>query len=267
MAQFFKNKRVWITGASSGIGEALALAFAAHGAHLVISARNEQELNRVAADCLGAGAASVMVQALDLASHAAIPGIAARVLNQVGKIDILLNNGGISQRSLVKDTALEVDKKIMDVNFFGTVALTKAVLPNMLTHQLGHIVTITSLTGRIGTPLRSAYAASKHALHGFFDSLRAELGDTPIRVTLVCPGYVRTNVSINALKGDGSQQKTMDDATDKGMLPEVLAQKILRAIEHGREEVYFGGKEVLGVYLKRFFPGYFSRLIKRTKVT
>lgn len=267
MAFYFKNKRVWITGASSGIGEALTLAFAAQGAHLVISARNEQELNRVAAGCLHNGAASVMVQVLDLADHASIPGVAARVLKQVGKIDVLLNNGGISQRSLVKDTALEVDKKIMDVNFFGTVALTKAVLPNMLIHQLGHIVTITSLTGKIGTPLRSAYAASKHALHGFFDSLRAELGETPIRVTLVCPGYVRTNVSINALKGDGSQQKTMDEATDKGMLPEVLAQKILRAIEQGREEVYFGGKEVLGVYLKRFFPAYFSRLIKRTKVT
>ena len=267
MSDFFKNKRVWVTGASSGIGEALAHAFAGCGAHLIISARNEQELNRVAAECLKAGAASVVVQPIDLTQHDAIPGVVGKVLQQVGKVDILLNNGGISQRSLAKDTALEVDKKLMNVNFFGTVALTKALLPNMLTHQLGHIVTITSLTGKFGSPLRSAYAASKHALHGFFDSLRAELGNTPIKVSLICPGYIHTNVSVNALTGDGTKQNKMDDATEQGMHPDRLAQKILRAIEKGKEEAYFGGKEVLGVYLKRFFPGYFSRLIKRAKVT
>lgn len=267
MSNFFKNKRVWVTGASSGIGEALAHAFAERGAHLILSARNEQELNRVAADCTNAGAASVIVQPLDLAQHDTISGIVDKIVKQVGKVDILLNNGGISQRSLAKDTALEVDKKLMSINFFGTVALTKALLSNMLTHQLGHIVTITSLTGKFGTPLRSSYAASKHALHGFFDSLRAELGNTPIFVTLICPGFVRTNVSVNALTADGSKQNKMDDATEHGMLPERLAQKILRAIEQGKEEAYFGGKEVLGVYLKRFFPAWFSRYLKRAKVT
>ena len=267
MSNFFKNKRVWVTGASSGIGEALAHAFAERGAHLILSARNEQELNRVAADCTNAGAASVIVQPLDLAQHDTISGIVDKIVKQVGKVDILLNNGGISQRSLAKDTALEVDKKLMSINFFGTVALTKALLSNMLTHQLGHIVTITSLTGKFGTPLRSSYAASKHALHGFFDSLRAELGNTPIFVTLICPGFVRTNVSVNALTADGSKQNKMDDATEHGMLPERLAQKILRAIEQGKEEAYFGGKEVLGVYLKRFFPTWFSRYLKRAKVT
>lgn len=267
MSDFFKNKRVWVTGASSGIGEALVKALAEHGAHLILSARNEQELNRVAAECLNAGAASVLVQPLDLAQHDTIPSIAEKVLKQVGKVDILLNNGGVSQRSLAKDTPLEVAKKLMAVNFFGTVALTKALLPNMLTHRLGHIVTITSLTGKFGSPMRSFYAASKHALHGFFDSLRAELGNTPIQVTLICPGFVRTNVSINALTGDGSKQNKMDDATENGMSPERLAQKTLRVIEQGKEEAYIGGKEVLGIYLKRFFPRWFSRIIKRAKVT
>jgi dehydrogenase/reductase SDR family member 7B len=262
----FLNKRVWITGASSGIGEALAYAFAEHGAHLILSARNETELQRVAAAALQAGAGSVLVRRLDLGQHAEIPEIVREVLEQVGKVDILVNNGGVSQRSLAVETALEVDKKLMDVNYFGTVALTKAVLPNMLTHQLGHIVTITSLTGKFGTAYRSSYAASKHALHGFFDSLRAELGDTPIKVTLICPGFVRTNVSVNALTGTGAQLGTMDEATDKGMPPERLAQKILRAIESGKEESYFGGKEVLGVYLKRFFPAYFSKMLKKAKV-
>lgn len=267
MSEFYKNKRVWITGASSGIGEALSLAFAQQGAQLILSARNEKELNRVAALCYEAGAASVLVQPLDLEQHANIPGIVENVLRQTGKVDVLINNGGISQRSLAKDTALEVDKRLMNVNYFGAIALTKALLPSMLTHQLGHIATITSLTGKFGSPLRSTYAASKHALHGFFDSLRAELGNTPIQITLLCPGFIRTNVSLNALTADGSKQGVMDEATGKGMLPENLARKILRVLEAGKEEAYFGGKEILGVYLKRFFPAYFSRLIKRAKVT
>ena len=262
----FNNKRVWITGASSGIGEALAYAFAERGANLVLSARNETELNRVAAAAQQLGSKEVIVQALDLAKHDTLPGIVAKVVGAVGKIDVLVNNGGISQRALAVDTSLEVDKKLMDVNYFGTIALTKAILPVMLTHQLGHIVTITSLTGKFGSPYRSSYAASKHALHGFFDSLRAELGDTPIKVTLICPGFVRTNVSIHALTGDGSQLGTMDDATDRGMRPEAVAQKILHAVERGKEEAYFGGKEVLGVYLKRFFPRYFSKMLLKATV-
>lgn len=262
----FQNKRVWITGASSGIGEALAYALAERGANLILSARNESELNRVAEAARQAGSKEVMVQVLDLSQHDTIPGVARQVLSQVGKVDILINNGGISQRSLALETSLEVDKKLMDINYFGTVALTKAVVPVMVTHQLGHVVTITSLTGKFGTPYRSSYAASKHALHGFFDSLRAELGDTPVKVTLICPGFVRTNVSINALTGSGTQLGTMDDATDKGMKPELVAQKILHAVERGREEVYFVGKEVLGVYLKRFFPRYFSKMLLKAKV-
>lgn len=266
MSNFFKNKRIWVTGASSGIGEALAKALAECGAHLILSARNEVEINRVGAACSNAGAASVLVQALDLEKHDTIPSIVESVLRKVGKVDILVNNGGISQRALARETTLEVDKKLMAVNYFGTVALTKALLPHMLVHQLGHIVTITSLTGKFGSPYRSSYAASKHALHGFFDSLRAELHDAHIQITLICPGFVRTNVSKNALKGDGAALGTMDDATEKGMAPERLAYKILNAIEQGKEEAYFGGKEVLGVYLKRFFPRYFSKILRKAKV-
>lgn len=264
---YFKHKRVWITGASSGIGESLSKAFAAQGAHLILSARNEKELQRVAAECSAHGAASVMVQTLDLADHAAIPGIVQQVLSQVGKIDVLVNNGGVSQRSLVKDTSFDVDRQLIQINYLGTVAITKAVLPSMLTHQLGHFVTITSLTGKFGSPMRSSYAASKHALHGFFDSLRAELAATPIKVTLICPGFVRTNVSVNAFTGSGAKQGTMDEATNKGMDPDVLAMHILKAVSDGKEEAYFGGREVLGVYLKRFFPLWFSRLIAKAKVT
>lgn len=267
MQNYFFQKRVWITGASSGIGEALAYAFAEQGAQLILSARKENELQRVASQSTELGAGNILIQPLDLAEHDSIPAIANNVLKQVGKVDILINCGGISQRGKAMDTPLEVDKRLMAVNFFGTVALTKAVLPSMLTHQLGHIVTVTSLTGKFGSPLRSAYAASKHALHGFFDSLRAELGDTPIQILLVSPGFVRTNVSINALTGSGKAQGTMDEATGKGMAPADAARRILRAIQQGKEEIWFGGKEVLGVYVKRFFPAYFSKIIKRAKVT
>jgi len=263
---YFKNKRIWITGASSGIGEALAKAFAEHGAQLILSARNEVEINRVSAACLKAGASSVLVQPLDLEQHDRIPSIVDTVLNKVGKVDILINNGGVSQRSLAQETSLEVDKKLMAINYFGTVALTKALLPNMLMHQLGHIVTITSLTGKFGTAYRSSYAASKHALHGFFDSLRSELSEAHIKITLICPGFVHTNVSRNALTGDGAKLGTMDEATEKGMAPERLAFKILQAIENSKEEAYFGGKEVLGIYLKRFFPAYFSKMLRKAKV-
>ncbi|MFN4080287.1 MAG: SDR family oxidoreductase [Saprospiraceae bacterium] len=264
---FFKNKKIWITGASSGIGEALAHALAAEGALLVLSARNERALNSVAAECMSRGAAAAHVQPLDLSDTSAIGPIVQRIQRELGHIDILINNGGVSQRSRALDTAMEVDERLMRVNYLGTIALTKAVLPGMLKHQLGHIVTITSLTGKFGSPLRSSYAASKHALHGFFDSLRAELADTPILVTLVCPGFVRTNISINALTGDGAPQGAMDEATSKGMRPEVLARKILNAIRKRREELWVGGREVVGVYIKRFFPRLFSRLIARAKVT
>lgn len=267
MQNYFYQKRIWITGASSGIGEALAYACAEYGAQLILSARKENELQRVASESKKLGAGNVLILPLDLARHDTLPEIVNTVLRQVGKIDILINCGGVSQRGKALDTPLEVDKRLMDVNFFGTVALTKAILPSMLTHQLGHIVTVTSLTGKFGSPLRSAYAASKHALHGFFDSLRAELGDTPIQITLACPGFVRTNVSINALTGSGKAQGTMDEATGKGLAPAVAARQILRAIRNGKEEIWFGGKEVLGVYLKRLFPAYFSKIIKRAKVT
>lgn len=267
MTDYYRQKRVWVTGASSGIGEALAYELAERGAHLILSARNEAALQRVAAEASRRGATDILIQPLDLARHDSLPGVVEQVLKRVGKVDIIIHCGGISQRSLAAETSLEVDKRLMDVNYFGTVALTKALLPSMLMHQLGHIVVVSSLTGKFGTPLRSGYAASKHALHGFFDSLRAELAHTPIRITIACPGFVRTQVSVNALTGSGQPQGSMDEATANGISAEKAARKILRATEHGKEEIWFGGKEVLGVYLKRFFPAYFSKVVARAKVT
>ncbi|MCB2376505.1 SDR family oxidoreductase [Hymenobacter sp. BT635] len=259
----FTNQVIWITGASAGIGEALAKEFARAGARLILSARNVAELERVRAAC---APAEVLVLPLDLAHSSDFPAHVAQVLAHYGRLDILVNNGGISQRSLTLDTSLDVHRRLMEVNYFGTVALTKAVLPHLIAQGQGQIVVVSSLVGKFGSPYRSAYAASKHALHGFFDSLRAEIWASGVGITIICPGFVRTGVSVNALTADGSPQRTMDEATARGLAPEELALQAVRAIVRRRQEVYIGGRETLGVYLKRFLPGLFSRVLRRAQV-
>lgn len=259
----YENKLVWITGASSGIGEALTYAFAQAGARLILSARNRETLERVKAACPYPD--RVTVVPLDLAAYETIPDVAGRIEQELGSIDYLINNGGISQRSLVLDTQMVVYRKLMDVNYFGSIALTKAVLPGMLHKGQGHIVTVSSLTGEFSTPLRSGYAAAKHALHGFFKALRLETMNSGVAVSLICPGFIRTQVSVNALTADGSPQNSMDDNQERGMKPEELARRILRDLPKQRRTYYYGGKEILGIYLNRWFPNFFERLLLRSK--
>jgi dehydrogenase/reductase SDR family protein 7B len=262
----FTNKVVWITGASSGIGKALALELSKQNAKLVLSARNESKLSEVRNSCSHPN--QVLVLPLDLGNIDSFNSKMKEVISAFGKIDILVNNGGISQRSLVKDTTISVDKQLMNINYIGTVALTKTVLPHFIENKQGQFVVTTSIVGKIGTPLRSSYAASKHALHGFFDSLRAENHKNNIAVTLVCPGFVNTNVSINALTGDGSPQNKMDTATQNGIEPNRFAKIMAKAMYKKKEEVYIAGaKEKLGVYVKRFFPKLLSTMIRKLSVT
>src|SRR5690606_27687348 len=252
-----QNKVVWITGASSGIGEALAYEMAKKGARLILSARRKEELERVKGNCPSTAQSDVCILPLDVTQSATLALHTQSAIQFFGHIDILVHSSGISQRSFVKDTLLEVDRKIMDVNYFGAVALTKLLLPHFLKRKSGHIVTISSVTGKFGTPYRSGYAASKHALHGFFDSLRAELYydvKEAIKVTLICPGFIHTPITLSAVTGDGTPLGKMDEAKYKGKPADWCARKIIRAIEKEKEEVYIGGKEVLGVYIKRFFP-------------
>jgi dehydrogenase/reductase SDR family protein 7B len=254
----FRDKVVWITGASSGIGEALAVAWSREGARVILSARNEAELERVRAQC--EDPARHVVKPLDVTDLNAIQ----RVAGEVGPVDIVVPSAGVSQRSLAAGTELAVDRAIMEVNYFGTIALTKAVLPSMLERGSGHLVPISSVIGHVGIPLRSAYAASKHALHGFFNALRAETSKQGIRVTIVCPGYIRTKVSENALRGDGTAYGKLDETHAKAMLPEEAAPVILRGVAAGRREVHVGGKEIWAIPLQRHFPGLVAKLI-RTK--
>ena len=257
------NQVIWITGASSGIGEALVYAYNALGARLIISSRNQEQLLKVKAKCINP--LNVHVFTLDLEDTSSLAHKAEEAIAMYGAIDLLINSGGISQRGFAMDTNLATEQRLMTINFWGTTILAKAILPQMLAKNSGHIVCISSLVGKFGTPLRSAYSASKHALHGYFDSLRAELPKT-IHITLICPGFIKTNVTINALTASGTAQGTMDDAQANGMLPEVCAQKIINAINKKSLEVYIGGKETKGVMLKRFFPRLFAKIIRETKV-
>lgn len=259
------NKVIWITGASSGIGEALVYAYNKAGAKLIISSRNRDELYRVKAACKNP--INIHVLPLDLEKTNTLEEKASEALRIFGHIDILINSGGMSQRSLAMDTGLETEQKLMDINFWGTVVLSKAVIERMIIKGGGNIVCISSIVGKFGTRLRSAYSASKHALHGYFDSLRSEVYDKKINITLVCPGFIKTNVSINALTADGSPQGTMDSAQDKGMPAGECAAQIIDAIKKNKEEVYIGGKEIRGVWFKRFFPLRFSKYIRTAKVT
>ena len=260
-----KNKVIWITGASSGIGEALVYELANAGAKLIISSRNRDELFRVKQKCRNQ--IDIHVLSLDLEDSESLPKKAEEAIRIYGNIDILINSGGISQRALALETDLKTEKRLMDVNFWGTVILSKAVLLQMIRQNSGSIVCISSLVGKFGTSLRSAYSASKHALHGYFESLRIELDSTNIHVLLACPGFIKTKVTINALTADGSAQGTMDQAQENGMPAEECAKQIIKAIEKKKDEVYIGGKEVKGVLLKRLFPSYFAKIIKKAKVT
>lgn len=260
----FHNKVVWITGASSGIGEALARAFSRGGAQLVLSARRAAELERVRQGCDHPERHCVLP--LDLTDFDAAA-LTAQVIERFGRIDMLVNNGGVSQRGTVAETEMEVDRRIMEINYFGAIALTKAVLPHMLTQGAGRVVVISSLSGKLSTARRSAYAASKHALHGFFNALRTEVHGDGVGVTLVCPGYVRTDLSRHAISGDGRAHGQVDATQARGLDPDELASRILDAVARNKDEVLIGGKEVLAVHLNRLFPAAYRWMIRRVKIT
>ncbi|MCH7398420.1 SDR family oxidoreductase [Belliella sp. DSM 107340] len=259
-----KENVVWITGASSGIGEALVYQFEKSNYKVIISSRKKEGLELVKAKTKNPN--NIFVLPFDLSKNESFDTLASEAIAAFGHVDILINNGGISQRSLAIDTKLEVDRKIMEVNYFGTIALSKAILPHFISRKKGHFGVVSSLVGKFGSPYRSSYAGAKHALHGFFDSLRAENYKENIKVTMICPGFIKTNVSMNALTGDGSPLNEMDAAQDKGMTPEACAKAIKKGIETGKLEILIGGKETIAVYIKRLFPKIFAKIIQKAKV-
>jgi dehydrogenase/reductase SDR family member 7B len=260
-----KGKTVWITGASSGIGEALAYEMARSGARLILSARRSSELERVRAACMSAK--NHIIVPLDLEKYLGLENQITPVLKEHGPIDILINNAGISQRYLVAESSIDLDKKIMDINFLGTVAITRLILKNMLAHNKGQIVTVSSMLGLYGIQTRSAYSASKHALKGYFESLRHELFQTNIQITLVYPGYINTSISKNALLADGTHYNQMDSTHAQAMSVSRCAQKIIQAMNKKKAVVLISGfKERVGAVIAHFLPALFRNIAPRFKV-
>jgi short-subunit dehydrogenase len=258
----FQGRRVWITGASSGIGEALALAFHRAGAKLILSARREDELKRVQAAC--GGEPGTRVLSMDVTNAQDLPEKTRLALGMFGGIDVLVLNAGITQRSRTRETDESVYRRLMEVNFFGPEAMARAVLPSMLTQKSGHMVVISSVAGKFGVPMRSGYSATKFALHGFFEALRAEEERNGVHVTMVCPGYIRTEISLSALRGDGRKHAKMDSELAHGMPADECARQILRGIARKKKEIVVAAaREKTLVYLKRFFPTVLARMIGR----
>jgi short-subunit dehydrogenase len=259
-----KKNVIWITGASSGIGAELAKQYAKEGALLILSARREMALQEVKNSC--EHQENITVLPLDLKNFNSMAQYVEKALAVYGSIDLLINNGGVSQRSLIADTKIEVYQELMDINYMGTVALTKALLPYFIERKKGHFAVVTSVMGKFGSPYRSGYCGAKHGLHGFFDVLRMEHQKDNIDVTLICPGFVQTNVTINALTGTGDRLNHDDPGTQNGLEVAFFCRKMIRAIRNKKWEISFGKKEKLGVFVKRFSQKLLHAIVMRSNV-
>jgi short-subunit dehydrogenase len=259
---YFNKKTVLITGASSGIGACFAQHLSQLGAYVILTARRKDELLRIQAELSHPDQSVIFV--MDMLDNDQIDKVTSQIM-QDHNIDIVLLNAGISQRSTVLATAFETEEKIMKTNYFGLTRLAKLVLSQMVERKQGHYIVMSSVTGKIGVPGRSSYAASKHALHGYFDSLRAEVTDLGLFVTIICPGYVYTNISKNALLADGSPQNSIDKNSKNGMEVDIFVNKALKGIAKKKQELLIGGKETFGVVLKRIFPSMLNNIVKKVK--
>lgn len=260
----FEEKVVWITGASSGIGEALVYKFIESGAIVIASSNQSKELQRVKENC-GDRSDRVHIALYDLSESENVREIVNRQLAELSRIDILINLGGVSQRASIEETPIWLDRRIMEINYFGTIALSKAVLPFMINQKQGHILATSSISGRFGFPLRSAYSASKQALHGFFETLHIENQKYNIRASVIIPGRVRTNISKNALTSSGDAHGKMDPGQDKGISPEKAAITIMKGIKRNKREILVGSSELIMLYIRKFFPVIFFNIAGRIK--
>jgi dehydrogenase/reductase SDR family member 7B len=257
-----KDKIVWITGASSGIGEAIVKQLASAGCKIVLSARRENELKRVQQENKLNDQNSLLLP-FDLADTSRADELAIQIVKKFGRIDILINNGGFSQRAEAKDTDMKTGRELMEVNFFSQVALAKAVFPFMQMEKSGLIVVMSSIAGKFGFYLRSSYSAAKHALHGYFESFRLETEKFGIHTLIVCPGKINTEISVKAVGPGGQTHDKMDPSHVEAMSADECAVQVIAAMKENREEVFIGGKELKAVWLKRSFPKWFSKIIRK----
>ncbi len=263
--KYFEDKVIWITGASSGIGKELAIQLAQLGGKLILSARNIDALEQLKTALKNTDNHTVLQ--MDLAENNHFDDLAQRVIEKYQRIDFLFNSGGISQRGEAAKTDIAVDRRIMEVNYFGNIALTKAVLPYMIKQKSGHIIVTSSISGKFGFFLRSAYSASKHALHGFYESLLLEEEKNNIAITMICPGKINTPISKSALTEDGSSHGEMDHNQATGMPVEECVKQMLKAVTKKKKDVLIGNKEILAAKIKRFSPALFWKIIRKQKAT
>lgn len=253
-----KGKKVWIVGASAGIGEHVAYECARRGAaRIYLSARRLDELMKVKERCTALGSEAEVLE-LDVTNSERIIEV-CNLINSKGGIDLLVNNAGVSQRGSIAETPVEIDRRIMEINYFGLIDISKRMLPGMIERGEGHFAVTSSVVGKFGFPLRSAYAASKHALHGFFESLYTENKRNGIGITLVCPGRIKTEISVNAVTETGESHGEMDPGQENGMPVEKCARLYVNGIERKRREVYIGKEQML-IYLRNFVPSLFYRI-------
>lgn len=261
----YKNLTIWITGASSGIGEALAVELARRGARIILSGRNSEKLEAVKKSCKQSK--KHIIVPFDISDVDQTKEAYQSVKEQATHIDWLINNAGVSQRSLIMETTEEVERQLMEIDYFAQTRLTRLVLPDMIDQGRGKVVMISSVAGLLGSQYRGAYGAAKAAIHMWANSLRAELHDQGIEVANIFPGFIQTNVSINALTGDGTAQGTMDDATNSGLTAKEFAKQASKALIKGEEYIIIAGqKEKLAMRVNRLSPPKLYKLIRESKV-
>ncbi|OTG81025.1 SDR family NAD(P)-dependent oxidoreductase [Acinetobacter sp. ANC 4648] len=259
------NKIVWITGASSGLGKALAQECALQGAQVILSARRFDELENVRVGLLHPDNHLSIV--MDITDESQVRHAYDQVLAEKGRIDWLINNAGLSQRALIAETTMQTERAIMEIDYFSQVFLTKTVLPTFLKQKSGRIVFVSSVAGLLGTQYRASYSAAKAAIHMWANSLRAEVAQDGIDVSVIFPGFVKTNVSINALNGAGKAQGHDNEATANGLDADEFATQSIKALMQGEEYIVVGGsKEKLGVLVSRFSPKMLYRMIRKIRV-
>ncbi len=265
MKNSLTSRVIWITGASSGIGRALALEASRLGARLILSGRRRETLESVARDCESRGAHVASVLPFDLEDAGARAEACALAPRLFGRVDVLILNAGVSQRATFLETSPEAFERIMAIDFGAQVDLVRRVLPDMVAHSSGCLVAVSSIAGLAGAPLRPAYSSAKHALAGFFQNLRSELVGTGLRIVTAYPGYVRTELARNALGGDGQPWGGRDENIERGADPAPVARAILRSVLRGPVEpkLGFDAKTRLGLFLARYWPSAWATLSHR----
>lgn len=263
--QDLTGKVVWITGASSGLGKALAKECALQGADVILTARRYEELEKVRVTLLNPE--RHLSVCADITDESQVRHAYEQVLQAKGRIDWLINNAGLSQRALIQDTTMQTERAIMEVDYFSQVFLTKTVLPTFIAQKSGRIAFVSSVAGLLGTQYRASYSAAKGAIHMWANSLRAEVAQDGVEVSVIFPGFVKTNVSFNALNGEGKPQGYQDEAIENGLEPDLFAQTTVDALRAGHEYIVVGGaKEKLGVWVSRLSPKTLYKMIRKMKV-